>query len=65
MAETKQYTSLTVRFPPRLYEAIKRLAKEEHRSINGQIVFMIQNGTRFGGLGENGENIDKIIARIK
>jgi hypothetical protein len=63
MVKDEKSTSLTVRFPPRLYEAIKQLAKAERRSINGQIIFMLQHGTP--GLGEIGENVIRIIEKLR
>jgi len=40
----KEYTSLTVRFPPWLYDAIRTMAKDQGRSINGQVIWMLQQG---------------------
>ncbi len=36
-----QETKATLRLPPSLYEQIKRLAKENHRSINKQMIYML------------------------
>lgn len=64
MEEERKYACLTVRFPAKLYDAIKSLARTEQRSINSQIVYMIQNGTiEYGvfGLGADGAHLETIL----
>ena len=43
MAERKSYL---LRLPPELWEEINRLARDELRSVNAQIEYMIREGLR-------------------
>jgi len=41
MAEVK----LQLRLPPELHAALVEMAKREHRSLNGQIVYLLSKAT--------------------
>ena len=39
---TEKFIRLLLRLPPRLHEALTDWAREEHRSLNGQIVHVLE-----------------------
>lgn len=42
MVNKEDETRVTLRIPTKLYRAIKRIAKEEERSANSQIIFFLK-----------------------
>jgi hypothetical protein len=36
----------SVRFPAPLYEEVAQVAKQQHRSVSGQIIYWVEQGAR-------------------
>lgn len=44
----------------RVLEALKRLAKANHRSLQGELHFILENAAKMAPLGESGEQLNLI-----
>ena len=56
-----EMTRFALRLPPELYEALQALAARDRRSVNGQIVYILDRYVEEQGRGEGqshrGENV--------
>jgi len=43
---TEQEKRLTVRLPKSLFDKIQELAKQERRSVNSQIIYLLEQATK-------------------
>lgn len=46
MAEERRWTHISIRFKPQLVEELRRLSREENRSINGTVVEAVERYLR-------------------
>jgi hypothetical protein len=59
-----QIVQIKLRLPERLRREVEKLAKQSGRSLNGQLVFIIEDAIQFGALSERLDEVSQTLQTV-